>query len=166
MPVPKKNEQQSQPQIEREYIHLRGDAPDPVQHLVGGDPRRGLQMTMGLRRGLIGQPRVAFRPKSFKVYGKNGEIFDEVEITADVYQHEGEELQVHWMCPKCGNNNLFRAGNKKIEYLPNERIELGGRISIERFKCSWMVDTARKHFGMGLCNLVLVVDDNRAWEAA
>jgi len=130
-----------------ELEHVSGDLPD--------DDGQG-------RLGLFDLTRNAYR---VRVRYKDTMIF------CEVYALSGEPIQIHWACPRCGPLNKKRMstiwGNqKKIEFDPRSQLEDGGRLNVEQFKCSWELESSgrRMEFGLGMCNLELVIDNSRARE--
>lgn len=134
---------------------------ETLEHLAGDDPRRhagAVESTrqVDLERNALGRVRVRFR---------------DVVVFAEVYQHPGEPLQLHWMCPRCGPLNAkrmssIRGDRKRIEYDARQNLDDGGRLDVETFVCPWELESEgrRMEFGLGLCGLRLVIANNIARE--
>lgn len=158
----------------RSMVHVAGDAPDPT----GVTNHRGIQSTTRLD-GAKQEVLVVYR--------------DHV-LTVDVYQLEGQPLELIMVCPRCQNQLRITADNKKIDYQPRStrpvRLPDGmlvsydkplrtrdhvftnaGTLSVEPFGCTWEMKGADKHTpgiragGLTLCNIKLVIDENVAREA-
>lgn len=130
-----------------ELEHVSGDLPD--------DPGQG-------RLGLFDLTKNAYH---VRVRYKNTMIF------CEVYPLPGEPLMVHWACPRCSGLNMKRmtrllGARTKIEYDPHSQVEDGGRLNIAHFECPWELESSgpRRQFGVGMCKLELVVDNNWARE--
>jgi hypothetical protein len=135
---------------------------EELEHLAGDDPAlRGdgpltRQGDIALTANALGKPRVRYKDRM---------------IFVEVYQHPGEPMQVHWMCPRCGPLNdarmsTIRGDRKRIEYDPRRQVEDGGQLNVEAFECPWELESKgrRMDFGLGLCGLKLVIDNNIARE--
>lgn len=108
---------------------------------------------------------------------KDGQTFF---LTLDVHEIPGQPLTVYVYCPLCKNHLTIRQGNKAIDYdrnvqpkLPGyDTVEvlkglgvasLGGRISIEPFRCSWEEKPdLRRSYGFGVCGWSVAIDNNVA----
>jgi hypothetical protein len=108
--------------------------------------------------------------------GKERDFF----LTCDVHALPGQPLTVYTYCPLCGNHLTIKQTNKAIDYDPRATVKipgydtswilaelgvsgLGGRISIEPFRCSWEEKPdLRRSFGFGVCNWSVAIDNNVA----
>ncbi len=97
-------------------------------------------------------------------------------IECEVFALPGEPITVHWLCPRCGPSHTgvmstINGAHKKIDFDPRRKVEDGGCLSVEPFKCSWELDgrtdgsARRQEFSLGMCSLTLAIDDNIAKEA-
>lgn len=131
--------------------HVAGD--DPALNSDGPIIRTG---DIAMSQSALGKPRVRYK---------------DTVVFVEIYQHPGEPMQVHWMCPRCGPLNksrmsTIRGDRKRIEYDPRRNVEDGGRLDVETFVCPWELesDGRRMEFGLGLCGLRLTIDNNIARE--
>ena len=134
---------------------------ETLEHLVGDDPSLHTGPTQSVRdldmsRNALGKARVRYR---------------DMMIFVEVYQHPGEPIQIHWMCPRCGLLNAkrmssIRGDRKRIDFDARRNVEDGGRLDVETFVCPWELesDGRRMEFGLGMCGLRLVIDNNIARE--
>lgn len=101
-------------------------------------------------------------------------------LTLDVHQIPGQPTTVYLYCPLCNNHLTIRQDNKAIDYDPKAPVKLpgydaaqvmaglgvvglGGRISIEPFRCSWEEKPdLRRSFGFGVCGWSVAIDNNVA----
>jgi len=130
-----------------ELEHVAGDVPDDDGHG---------------RLGLFDLTKNAYR---VRVRYKDQVVY------CEVYALPGSPIQVHWMCPRCGPLNKKRMstiwGNQKqIDFDPRSQLEDGGRLNVEQFKCPWELESEgrRMEFNLGMCGLVLAIDNSRARE--
>lgn len=131
---------------------------EELEHLAGDDPSVSSRLgTMSLQQSMLGRVRVRYR---------------DTVVFCEVYQHPGEPMQVHWMCPKCrgggkGYMSRISGDRKRIEYDPKSQTEDGGRLNVEAFKCTWEAgEDRRMEFGLGLCGARLVIDNSIARDAS
>lgn len=155
------------PRSEKDLVHIGGDVADPS----GTSSARGYQTTYNLENAKIGTPQVRYRDRAG----------NEFLLTVDVYKHEGEPMELHLYCPQCsekGRMHTLRitADKKHVEYElghnPNvpwgkggALIPLGGRLSVERFRCTHELDSTRGVSvvaSANLCNWQVVIDSNIA----
>lgn len=130
---------------------------EELEHVAGDDPDRSSGVgRFDLTQGALGRVRVRYR---------------DTAIFCEVYQHAGEPMQVHWMCPRChgggkGYMSRITGDRKRIEYDPKAQLEDGGRLNVEAFTCPWELgEDRRMEFGLGLCKLQLVIDNSVARDA-
>jgi hypothetical protein len=125
----------------KDIWQIKGDAPDPA-----GLTHGGISSGVSFQRSAFGHPVVLYR-------GPDKDYF----LTLDVYKYDGEPMQAHLFCPRCGNALVINEANKAIEYDPFREPRwagyntvdvcrqlgvrtLGGVISIEQFSCTWEFD--------------------------
>lgn len=130
---------------------------EDLEHVIGDDPDVSSRLgSMSLQQSMLGRVRVRYRDKV---------------VFCEVYQHPGEPMQVHWMCPRChgggkGHMSRITGDRKRIEYDPKAQTEDGGRLNVEAFGCTWeRGEDRRMEFGLGLCGLRLVIDNSVARDA-
>lgn len=118
-------------------------------------PRVGVSSTIGLHKTKIARVPVRYT-------GRVSEARDRIS-EMDVYRMGGQ-LAINFYCWKCGNSSWIREGQKEINFDLTSNV-----LSISPFKCSWEYGRGtdatkgdRIAFGMGLCNLAVVVDNNIA----
>lgn len=133
-----------------ELVHLAGDVPD-----YAGTGLRGHQSSLNLGAHQdVHHPQVRYK---------------DFVIECDVYQYPGTPLEVVLICPKCHNALKVSAANKQIEFDALDRADMGGKLSIEVFKCSWESDPSkdgrRMEFGLGMCGWRVGVTNNVARDA-
>ncbi len=101
-------------------------------------------------------------------------------LTADVHTIPGQPITVYIYCPLCNNHLTIKQTNKAIDYDPQASVKfpgysapevmaglgvasLGGRLSIEPFRCSWEEKPdLRRSFGFGVCEFSIAIDNNVA----
>lgn len=153
---------------EKELVHIGGDVPDPS----GTSSRaRGVQTTYELERTKFGTPKVRYTDRAG----------NEFLLTVDVYKYEGAPLEVLMFCPQCSEKGAMHTlriseERKHIEYDPEhnpfvpwgkqgQNIQLGGRLSVERFMCTHEIDST-KAVGLvssaNLCRWSVVIENNVA----
>lgn len=139
--------------IERELVHICGDVPDPTAQNSG---IRGSETHYDLAAGgRIGQVPVRYRSKSGA----------ELLLTIDVYHHPGEPLEVLLLCPQCStpaqqHQLRITSQMKHIDYDREKNV-----LSVEKFGCTWELDTAKPVGLIGnanLCGWSAVIDRNVA----
>lgn len=135
---------------------------EALEHVAGDDPETSSRLgRFDLTQGALGRVRVRYR---------------DTVVFCEVYQHAGEPLQVHWMCPRCrgggqGHMSRITSDRKKIEYDPKAQLDDGGQLNVEAFECPWELGDSqaggdrRMEFGMGMCKLRLVIDNSVARDA-
>lgn len=134
----------------RELVHLGGDVPDPSRQT----DKVGFQSTIRLDKTAIGHPVIRYVDRAGHEY----------VLTADVYKVGDAPMKVMLFCPKCSTPSEMHTlsitqDRKKIEYEPKSGPQaLGGRLSIEAFKCTWNDGTAP-------CSWKVSVDENIARDA-
>lgn len=129
---------------------------EELEH-VAGDPAISSRVgAFDLTQGALGRVRVRYR---------------DTVIFCEVYQHPGQPMQVHWMCPRChggGKAHMSRitGDRKRIEYDPKAQLEDGGRLNVEAFTCPWeRGEDRRMEFGLGMCGLRVVIENSVARDA-
>jgi hypothetical protein len=126
---------------------------EELHHVAGDRPHVG---TMRMTAGKIGDVRVRYR---------------DTVVYCEVYQHPGQPMQIHWMCPRClggGNGYMSRisADQKRIDFDPKSQVEDGGRLNVEAFTCPWERGEGRRmEFGLGMCGLRIVIENSVARDA-
>lgn len=138
-----------------ELVHLAGDAPDPLAGMAGIEHARGggVTTTMRLTKTAKGHPQIRYR---------------DMLIEADVYAFDGEPVKVHLICPRCRNALSISSDKKSLEYDPRQNVEIGGRLDVETFECTWELPEAndrKMEFGLGLCRWRVAIDNNIARDA-
>jgi hypothetical protein len=142
---------------ERELFHICGDVPDPS----GQSGAMGYQSKIDLSKSKFGEPSIFYRDRA-------GREFD---LTADVYKFEGAPLEIVLLCPRCSTEKTPHAlkissDHKRIEYDPRELVGRGGRLNVERIKCTWEIDgtkaVALVGSSLNLCNWHVVIENNVA----
>lgn len=144
---------------ERELFINEGDVVDPVL----GSQNRGAQSTLNLERTKLGVPKVIYRDRSGA----------EFIISVDVYKREGEPMMLHLYCPRCSRKGAMHClsitqDRKNITYDPLDFADRGGRLSVERFKCTWELDSDKsvsRVSSANLCGWQVEIVDNVAREA-
>lgn len=169
----------------RELFHIAGDLPEdvaaiePDRYVSGGFETH---TKMDLASTALGHPKVLYRAKDGR----------EFVLTVDIYALPDEPMKAVLICPMCSTEQEAHAldvkgDHKRIEYsasatnammLPNERGEstltpLGGELSIERFGCTWEIDTKREvtkgdlrvNMRSNLCAWRVVIEKNIARDA-
>lgn len=144
-------------QKERELFHICGDVPDPS----GQSGALGYQTKIDLSKNKYGEPTILYR-------ARNGAEF---KLTADVYKFEGAPLEIVLLCPRCSTDKhphalKISSDHKRIEYDPRELVERGGRLNVERIKCTWELDgekaVALVGSSLNLCGWNVVIENNVA----
>lgn len=134
---------------EIEEIHVAGDSPELTQKL-----------------GLFDLTRNAYRVKVALPTKYKGD-----HVYCEVYLHPDGSREVHWMCPRChgggvGHMSRIHSSRKQIDYDPSRRVAVGGELNVEPFMCTWELgEDRRMEFGLGLCRLVMVIDNSIAKDA-
>lgn len=156
--------------IDRELIHL------------AGDPDQGVSASIDLTQGKIGSP-VCY-------YEIGGEP---VLMTIDVYQHPGQPLLLHILCPHCaarGHDKQalhLRSDQKAMDYAPWEspptfpgwsRSQMaakwparpgvgiaGGVLTVAEFRCTWDVHPHHQAIVGKVCDFKALIDRNRVRRA-
>jgi hypothetical protein len=137
---------------------MRTVASDEDLEHVAGDHPNGRLGTFDLSQGALGRVRVPY---------KDTGIF----IDCEVYQHAGEPMQIHWMCPRChgggkGHMSRITGDRKKIEFDPTRLKNMGGCLNVEAFTCPWELgEDRRMEFGLGMCKLTVAIDNSVAKDA-
>ncbi len=101
-------------------------------------------------------------------------------IRADLFKMDGAPDYLVLYCPVCQNALRITEDNKRIEYDPEVKPrfgsvreedilvglstpDLGGLLSVERFRCAWEVQPdLRRSFGFAICPWQVVIDNNVA----
>lgn len=136
----------------RSMVQLAGDAPDPT----GYTANRGLMSTQRLDTG----KQIA------------AVVFKDQVLEVDVYQLEGQPLELHYICPRCQNQGRITSDHKAMQWepgstrpvkLPDGRLlsfdrpvmtgdadarhmlTNAGTLSVEAFECAWEHKGADKH---------------------
>lgn len=128
---------------------------EELEHVAGDDPEPRIGR-LDLTQGALGRVRVRYR---------------DTVVFCEVYQHGNEPMQIHWMCPRClgggkGHMSRITADRKQIEYDPKSQSADGGRLNVETFTCPWELgEDRRMEFGLGMCNLRLVIENSVARDA-
>lgn len=117
-------------QATEEVFEIRNDVKDPS----GLSTKRGMDMGVNLTRTALAHPQFRWRDRI---------------ATVDIYK-AGDQLMLHFFCPKCANALQMNSDRKEIRWSPGEN---GGRLSIGAFRCTWAG-----------CGLSIQVDDNVAKE--
>lgn len=130
-----------------ELVHIAGTAPanDPVTGKAGG-----YVSSLNLAANPdIQHPLVRYKDRV---------------IECDVYFAGASVTAVDIVCPRCQNALRISAERKQIFYDPNHQREDGGRLSVERFECTWEAEPGgrRMEFGLGLCRWSAEIDNNVA----
>jgi hypothetical protein len=97
-----------------EVYEIKNDVKDPT----GQSDARGTQMTMDMTRNALAHPKFRWQNKISE---------------CDLYK-AGDRLLLSFFCPKCGNHNQLRSEKKELRWEPGVG---GGRLSLERFRCTW-----------------------------
>lgn len=165
---------------QQELFHIAGDTPEQVNQRT---PDGAIESIAELNLGstAVGHPKILYRDR-------NGKTF---VLTADVYKYGEAPMKVVLLCPLCGERGLtnglnINQGHKAIEFSPNDPVtmmlpdeqgrttlhDMGGRIDIERFKCTWeeniTAEVSRQTGflkGVNLCTWQVVVERNVARDA-
>lgn len=156
------------PQTE-DLTFLAGDA--VVHQAASADPWGsgviGRSSTVQLEKAALGHPYIRYR---------------DMLIEADVYPQlgsaeadDGVKLEVILICPRCRNQLRVRSERKAIEWIPgapeidphSHEAVVRGVLSIEKFQCTWELDSSANVTGKGenLCRWRVVVDKNVARDA-
>lgn len=143
----------------RELFINEGDVVDPVL----GSSARGMQSTMNLERTKLGVPKVIYRDRSGA----------EFIISVDVYRVPGEPMELHLYCPRCSRKGAMHTlriaqDRKHFTYDENDFVDKGGRLNVERFTCTWELDSDKnvsRVSSANLCGWQVVIVDNVAREA-
>lgn len=128
---------------------------EELEHVAGDDPEPRIGQ-LDLTQGALGRVRVRYR---------------DTVVFCEVYQHGSEPMQIHWMCPRChgggkGHMSRITADRKQIEYDPRAQLADGGCLNVETFVCPWELgEDRRMEFGLGMCNLRLVIENSVARDA-
>lgn len=128
---------------------------------VAGDMQHGVSSTVNLQNTRTAEVQIRYQ---------------DTIIFGDVYQYEGAPIRVIILCPKCRNALTITGDNKRIEYDLAAAPSIGGRISIEPFKCSFEAPDAGAHkrrsgeggqiiTGNQMCNWKVGVHNNKALDA-
>ena len=131
------------------------------EHVAGDDP------SVSQKLGLFDLTRNAYR---VKVAYKGQTVY------CEVYLHPDGSKEVHWLCPRClcgGEKRMSRipSTRKQIDFDPTRRQDIGGELNVEPFECPWELGESqaggdrRMEFGLGLCKLVLAIDNSVARDA-
>lgn len=144
---------------ERELFINEGDVVDPVL----GSQNRGAQSTVNLERLKLGVPKVRYTDRS-------GNDFI---MTVDVYKTAGAPMELHMYCPRCsrkGSMHTLRIPEEKkqMTYDPKDFTDRGGRLNVERFMCTFELDSTRGVSAVSsanLCAWTVEIVDNVAREA-
>lgn len=151
----------------KDLVHIGGDVPDPSRR----SSARGHQTTYDLERTKFGEPKIFYQDRAGQQY----------VLTVDIYKYEGAPIELMMFCPRCSKKGAMHTlritgEHKHIEYDPDHNpivpwgdngrpVELGGRLSIERFKCTHELDSTKGVGFVGsanLCNWSVVVVENIA----
>jgi hypothetical protein len=106
---------------------------DEELYEIKGDPNTGMSFEYNLGKSAVAHPQVRF-----------GDRISESDLYA-----QGDELMVHFYCPRCENANSISSKKKRISWSGGER------LSIAAFRCTWPG-----------CGLALRIDDNIATEVS
>lgn len=157
------------PDKSREFFSVKDDAPKMRDPSGTGLVGRAVG-NQDFSQNADGHPVILYRTK-------DGVDFF---LTADVHMAPGQPMLVYIYCPLCNNHLTIKQTNKSIDYDPHAPVKLpgydavqvaaglgvsslGGRISIERLRCTWEEKPdLRRSFGFGVCNWSVVIDDNVA----
>lgn len=140
-----------------EIFHVAGDVPDPTMDTG----LYGKQSTVNLQNSRTAEVQIRYK---------------DTIIFGDVYQYENAPIRVIIMCPRCRNALMITGDNKRIDYDLAAAPSIGGRISIEPFKCPFEAPDAGAHrhrsgegaqviTGMSMCNWKVGVHNNKALDA-
>lgn len=130
------------------------------EHVAGDDPN------LSQKVGIFDLTRNAYR---VRVDYKGTNVY------CEVYLHPDGSKEVHWLCPRClcgGERRMSRisSSRKQIDFDPRRRTDVGGELNVEAFMCPWELGAMqaggdrRQEFGLGLCKLVLAIDNSVARE--
>lgn len=137
-----------------ELVHLAGDQPDPLTGMPGVETARaggGIMSTVRMTKSAAGHPKVRYK---------------DFVLELDVYEPPGAPRYVHLICPRCRHALRITEDRKAMEYDPTRDVENGGRISVEKFTCTWeLPEDRRMEFGLGLCRWTVAIDNNVARDA-
>ena len=151
------------------------DLQDPsVQNLLGGDSprlatgkkRELVQLAGDMDHGMTTRTNLDVAKEEVQVTYKGPDR--EYVLTVDVYRLPGEPVKLHLICPKCRHLLQVTTKRKKIEFDTRVNQELGGRLDVERFECTWENRDAGVHVpgllagGMTLCKWRVVIENNVA----
>lgn len=131
-----------------EVYHVAGDVPDPLTGQMGHASTAKLDR---MKREVM----VNYQGRHIP----NGDLG--LVMTVDVYEVDGT-TSVILLCPKCKHALRVTSDNKKVEFDKQCFVEHGGRLSIERFQCSWETEPEgrRMDFGLSLCKWAGAIEDN------
>jgi hypothetical protein len=148
----------------QELVDIGGD-PDPLDMGVKGHSH-GYE----LERTKFGVPKVLYRDRAGQ----------EFLLTVDVYKYEGVPMELMLFCPRCSkrgtmHNLRITQDHKAIDFDPRDNSRLpdtlstprAGRLDVERFKCTYELDSSRAVGivgGTNLCGWSVVIDNNIARE--
>jgi hypothetical protein len=159
----------------QEFFSVKDDAPRAKDPTGSGLVGRSVG-NVDLSKSALGHPVIYYRSKEGK------EFF----LTADVYAPPDPSgaprgaLSVHIYCPHCSNHLTIRQDNKAIDYDRHAPVvipgflsgeiaaglgvaDLGGRLSVEKFRCTWEErPDLRRSFGFGVCGFRVVIENNVA----
>lgn len=125
---------------------MEGQTPDPA-----GSGARGVAPTINLGRTAIAHPLVRYKEHVLEV---------------DVHLDQDGQLYCLLICPKCRHQLRVHSSRKAIEFDPEAGpAQNRGRLSIERFQCTWEIDDTRQAFGLSLCKWTAAIEDNIAKDA-
>ena len=126
--------------------------------------------TQDFSKNADGHPVVLYRTKD------GNDFF----LTVDIHALPGQPITAYIYCPLCNNHLTVKQTNKAIDYDPAASVKipgyateeilaglgidsLGGRLSIEPFRCSWEEKPElRRSFGFGVCGWSVAIDNNVA----
>lgn len=153
----------------KEIFHIAGDTPEQVAAMEP-DARGPLSSTatVNMANTAVGHPIVYYKAKDGR----------EFVLTADVYKLDGEPFKVTLLCPLCHNGLDVKGDRKQIEYAPRDPLammmpdehgetkltDMGGRLDIEKFGCTWEIDS-RLPVASGDVN-ILVSSNTCKWRVA
>lgn len=130
----------------KELVHLAGDADTGMTSTIRMDG--GKSEVFAIYRGRHTPP----------------EYPDGLRLTIDVYQIEGEPLQVHLICPKCRHQLRATSDRKQISWEPDLHSRDGGKLEVSPFQCTWEMPEAGAHTpgilagGLTLCQWKGVIE--------
>ena len=128
------------------------------EHVAGDDP------SVSHKLGRFDLTRNGYR---IRVAYRDQHVYCELYVSAD------GQREIHWMCPRChgggkGYMSRIPSSRKQIDYDPKRLTHVGGALNVEAFVCPWELGDAqaggdrRMQFGLGLCNLAIVIDNSVA----